>query len=173
MRRRRTQMFVEALFAVEDLTLSNTLTDAYDSRLGTYASQVDEADAAGPYAELGGNVGSIVGGIVGVRPCPQQLLEQQRAALEVAALLRQVRQGRVDLTEVLRVRIALEQALHQDAQTSPAPEMRFLEGGHAHGADGIQLVGIKQHLCFDCIWFVVVAKAMGAYTVNDILLLSF
>ena len=45
--------------------------------------------------------------------------------------------------------------------------------GHSYGADGIQFVGIEQHLCFDCGRFVLIAKAMGAYTVNDILLLFF
>ena len=49
--------YVEALFAMEDLTLSNVSTDAYDSRLGTYASQLVNSDANGTYAELGGKPG--------------------------------------------------------------------------------------------------------------------
>jgi hypothetical protein len=57
-RRRSGATFADALFSVEDLPLSNTVSDAYDSRLGTYASQVGNADAAGTFAESGGNVGS-------------------------------------------------------------------------------------------------------------------
>src|SRR5205823_469116 len=51
--------FVEGLFSHKDLTFDGTnVTDAYDSRLGTYSSQATHSDASGTYALEGGNVGS-------------------------------------------------------------------------------------------------------------------
>jgi len=57
-RRRVMAMYQESLFSLDTLTLSATTTDAYDSRLGTYAMQAVNVDAAGSYAEEGGSVGS-------------------------------------------------------------------------------------------------------------------
>ncbi len=54
--------FTEGLFSHDDLVFDGTnVTDAYDSRLGTYASQAVNSDAAGTYALTGGNVGSNAG----------------------------------------------------------------------------------------------------------------
>jgi hypothetical protein len=54
--------FVEGLFSHDDLTFDGVnRTDAYDSRLGTYALQATNVDASGTYAQLGGNVGSNAG----------------------------------------------------------------------------------------------------------------
>jgi hypothetical protein len=51
--------FVEGLFSDQDLIFDGkNTTDAYDSRLGTYASQRVNLDEFGAYASLGGNVGS-------------------------------------------------------------------------------------------------------------------
>jgi len=57
--------------ATGDITVSggNTQTDAYDSRLGSYASQATNTDALGPYAKGGGGLGangdiSVSGGTV-------------------------------------------------------------------------------------------------------------
>ena len=51
--------FVHALFAKNDLVVGgNPQTDAFDSRLGTWASQATKSDAAGPYAGGGGDVGA-------------------------------------------------------------------------------------------------------------------
>ena len=48
-----------AIFGREDVTFqSNSSTDAYDSRLGSYASQIAGSDANGSFAETGGDVGS-------------------------------------------------------------------------------------------------------------------
>jgi Tfp pilus assembly protein PilX len=56
-RRREASYYVDALFSEEDLPLSNVESDAYDSRLGTYASQAVNTDARGTYAQEGGGVG--------------------------------------------------------------------------------------------------------------------
>jgi hypothetical protein len=53
--------FVEGLFSVRDLTVNGKkITDAYDSRLGTYASQATNYDPVNgvSYAQSGGNIGS-------------------------------------------------------------------------------------------------------------------
>jgi hypothetical protein len=56
-RRRAGGDFVEGLFSKDDLTFNGrTATDAYDSRLGTYASQL--AGSGGDYVLDGGHVGS-------------------------------------------------------------------------------------------------------------------
>lgn len=57
-RRRSGSTWADALFSDDSLPLSSVTTDAYDSALGTYASQAVNADAAGPYAEPGGGLGS-------------------------------------------------------------------------------------------------------------------
>ena len=59
LRRRAGGDFVEGLFAKDTLTFNgSTQTDAYDSRVGTYANQALNSDAGGSYAEGGGHVGS-------------------------------------------------------------------------------------------------------------------
>lgn len=50
--------FLYAAFGRDGVTVSSSPTDAYDSRLGTYASQATHADAKGVYAQSGGAVGS-------------------------------------------------------------------------------------------------------------------
>jgi hypothetical protein len=58
-RRRRRAQFVEGLFSKDGLSVNgNQRTDAYDSRLGTYASQATNTDGSGPYAMHGGHLGS-------------------------------------------------------------------------------------------------------------------
>lgn len=57
-RRRTGSHYADALFSLEDLPVSNTTTDAYDSRLGSYAAQATAVDAAGAFAQNGGSVGS-------------------------------------------------------------------------------------------------------------------
>jgi hypothetical protein len=58
-RRRRDRRFVEALYSRDGLTFNGvTDTDAYDSSLGSYASQAVNGDAGGTYALYGGHVGS-------------------------------------------------------------------------------------------------------------------
>lgn len=52
-------MFIEGLFSRENLVFNGVnKTDAFDSRLGTYAAQAVNTDAGGTYALPGGNVGS-------------------------------------------------------------------------------------------------------------------
>jgi hypothetical protein len=59
LRRREAGDYVEGLFAKDTLTFNGkTSTDAYDSRLGSYASQAVNSDGNGTYAEGGGHVGS-------------------------------------------------------------------------------------------------------------------
>jgi hypothetical protein len=59
LRRRERKMFVEGLFSKGDLDIGgNVATDAYDSSLGTYASQAVNADAYGTFAQTGGSVGT-------------------------------------------------------------------------------------------------------------------
>jgi hypothetical protein len=61
-RRRANRRFVEALFAKDDLVFNGeTGTDAYDSSLGTYASQATSSDGGGAYAAVGGHIGSNAG----------------------------------------------------------------------------------------------------------------
>jgi hypothetical protein len=51
--------FIEGLFSHDDLVFNGTnTTDAYDSRLGNYASQATNVDVDGAYALMGGNIGS-------------------------------------------------------------------------------------------------------------------
>jgi hypothetical protein len=58
-RRRAWGTFVDALFSESDLVLGGgSPTDAYDSALGTYASQAVQTDTWGTYAQTGGDVGS-------------------------------------------------------------------------------------------------------------------
>lgn len=57
-RRRTGNSLAEALFSMDDLPVSSVATDAYDSRLGTYASQATNVDGTGPYADTGGSLGS-------------------------------------------------------------------------------------------------------------------
>lgn len=57
-RRRLNSNYADALFSLEDLTVSSISTDAYDSRNGTYASQATMLDGGGTFAEEGGNLGS-------------------------------------------------------------------------------------------------------------------
>ena len=58
-RRRENSYFVEGLFSKDALTFNgSTATDAYDSRLGTYASQAVNSDGSGTYADGGGHIGS-------------------------------------------------------------------------------------------------------------------
>jgi hypothetical protein len=57
-RRRTGSSFADALFSQDTLPLSSVVSDAYDSRLGTYASQAVNTDAAGSYALPYGSVGS-------------------------------------------------------------------------------------------------------------------
>jgi len=58
-RRRSRAFFVEGLFSQQALVVDgNQRTDAYDSRLGSYASQATNLDGGGPYAQPGGNLGS-------------------------------------------------------------------------------------------------------------------
>ena len=62
LRRRAGGDFVEGLFAKDTLTFSgNTGTDAWDSRLGDYASQAVNSDGGGTYASTGGHIGSNMG----------------------------------------------------------------------------------------------------------------
>ena len=62
LRRRSSGAFIEGLFSVNDLTFGgNSVTDAYDTRVGTYAAQAVNTDAYGAYADLGGNLGSNTG----------------------------------------------------------------------------------------------------------------
>lgn len=62
LRRRSSGAFIEGLFSMYDLTFGgNSVTDAYDSRVGTYASQATHADSYGAYAQQGGNLGSNMG----------------------------------------------------------------------------------------------------------------
>ena len=50
---------MDGLFSKDGLTFDGSNnTDAYDSRLGTYASQATNMDAGGKYAQKGGNIGS-------------------------------------------------------------------------------------------------------------------
>jgi hypothetical protein len=59
LRRRSRSYFVEGLFTRHDLQLQGAIrTDGYDSRLGTYASQAVNVDAAGTYALARGDIGS-------------------------------------------------------------------------------------------------------------------
>lgn len=59
LRRRTGGEYVEGLFAKDALTFNgNTQTDAFDSRLGTYASQATQNDGGGSYALGGGHTGS-------------------------------------------------------------------------------------------------------------------
>jgi hypothetical protein len=58
-RRRKKASFVDGLFSKDNLVANgNERTDAYDSRVGTYASQAVNSDAGGTYALQGGSVGS-------------------------------------------------------------------------------------------------------------------
>lgn len=58
-RRRAGGPFVEGLFSKDTLTFNGkTGTDAYDSRLGSYASQAVNHDSGGTYADGGGHIGS-------------------------------------------------------------------------------------------------------------------
>lgn len=72
-RRRAGGAFMEGIYSKGKLTLDGaSVTDSYDSRLGTYASQAVRTDAFGSYARTRGHVGSgedIVanGGSIGVR----------------------------------------------------------------------------------------------------------
>jgi len=51
--------FVYSLFAKDDLAVAGSITtDAFDSRLGSWAAQAVNVDAAGPYATGGGHLGS-------------------------------------------------------------------------------------------------------------------
>jgi hypothetical protein len=62
LRRRSSGAFIEGLFSINDLTFGgNSVSDAYDTRLGTYASQAVNTDAYGSYAQDGGNLGSNTG----------------------------------------------------------------------------------------------------------------
>jgi hypothetical protein len=62
LRRRSSGAFIEGLFSVNDLTFGgNSVTDAYDTRVGTYASQAVHTDSYGTYADIGGNLGSNTG----------------------------------------------------------------------------------------------------------------
>jgi hypothetical protein len=62
LRRRSSGAFIEGLFSMNDLVFGgNSVTDAYDTRVGTYASQAVNTDAYGTYADLGGNLGSNTG----------------------------------------------------------------------------------------------------------------
>jgi hypothetical protein len=59
LRRRAGGEFVEGLFAKDTLTLNGkNATDAYDSRLGSYAAQAVNSDGSGTYALGGGDIGS-------------------------------------------------------------------------------------------------------------------
>ena len=58
-RRRPGGAFMEGMYSREQLTLDGvTVTDSYDSRLGTYASQANSNDAHGSYARTRGHIGS-------------------------------------------------------------------------------------------------------------------
>jgi hypothetical protein len=58
-RRRAKALFAEGLFSKDSLVVNgDQATDAYDSRLGSYASQAVNSDAGGPYAMQGGHLGS-------------------------------------------------------------------------------------------------------------------
>lgn len=62
LRRRSAGAFIEGLFSINDLTFGgNSVSDAYDTRLGSYASQAVNVDAYGSYAQQGGNLGSNTG----------------------------------------------------------------------------------------------------------------
>ena len=63
LRRRSSGAFVEGLFSVDSLTFGgNSVSDAYDTRLGTtYAAQAVNTDAYGSYALSGGHLGSNTG----------------------------------------------------------------------------------------------------------------
>lgn len=62
LRRWNPGVFVEGLFSHDDLVFDGVnVTDAYDSRKGSYEGQAVNSDAAGTYAELGGNIGSNAG----------------------------------------------------------------------------------------------------------------
>jgi hypothetical protein len=62
LRRRSSGAYIEGLFSIDNLTFGgNSVTDAYDSRLGTYASQATHTDGYGSYALAGGNLGSNTG----------------------------------------------------------------------------------------------------------------
>lgn len=61
-RRRAKHNAVEGLYAKEELVFGGAgKTDAFDSRAGDYANQATSADAAGSYAEAGGDIGSGMG----------------------------------------------------------------------------------------------------------------
>jgi hypothetical protein len=63
LRRRSSGAFVEGLFSIDSLTFGgNSVSDAYDTRLGTtYAAQAVNTDAYGSYAIAGGHLGSNTG----------------------------------------------------------------------------------------------------------------
>jgi hypothetical protein len=88
-RRTPNAAFAEGLFSIYDMTVNGTkVTDAYDSRLGTYASQATNYDAENAvyYAQSGGNIGSnegfiyLNGGSVLIRgdaiPGPDRLVDE-------------------------------------------------------------------------------------------------